>query len=197
MQTTISDKTKLLSKANESIDDLKLKLDSQEKMLSESHACEQILAKDLADEQLLLWTAASSHNKLVESMKLWTSHLVDVAEKITTQLTAMGMPIFRFSHETCVAESARLSEFFERVLDALKLLQSTRVAYLAEESWQLCWDALIKVLTKVAHWNPSVDFAQALDSLLEDIDHQALEERIEPIISHVSGVARLEGQHRD
>ena len=111
MQTTISDKTKLLSKANESIDDLKLKLGSQEKMVLESKAREQILAKDLVDEQLLLRTAASSHNKLMESMKLWTSHLVDVAEKITMQLTAMGMPNFRFSHEARVAESARLSKF--------------------------------------------------------------------------------------
>ena len=197
MQTTISDKTKLLSKVNKFIDDLKLKLDSQEKMLSESKAREQLLAKDLADKQLLLRTAASSHNKLVESTKLWTSHLVDVAEKLTAQLTAMGMPNFRFSHEARVAESARLSEFFERVLAALKLLQSTRAAYLAEESRQLCRDALIKVLTKVAHWNPSVDFAQALDSLPEDVDRQALEEHIEPIISCVNGVVRLEGQRWD
>ena len=109
----------------------------------------------------------------------------------------MGMPNFRFSHETRLAASARLSEFFKSVLAALKLLQSTRAAYLAKESWQLCRDALIKVLTKVAHWNPSVDFGQALDSLLENIDRQALEERIEPINSCVSGVARLEGQRRD
>lgn len=86
------------------------------------------------NEQLLLQTATSSHNKLVESMKLWTSHLVDVAEKLTMQLTAMGMPNYMFCREANVAESARLSLFFERVLEALKLLQSTRVAYLAEES---------------------------------------------------------------
>ena len=119
MQTTISDKTKLLSKANESIDDLKLKLGSQKKMLLESKAREQILAKDLEDEQLLLQTAVTSHNELVESTKLWTSHLVDVAEKLTAQLTAMGMPSFRFSREASVADSARLSLFFEHVLDAL------------------------------------------------------------------------------
>ena len=166
-------------------------------MISESKAHEQILAKTLADEQLLLQTASSYHNELVEGMKLWTNHLVDVAEKITTQLTAMGMPNFRFSHEARVVESARLSEFFERFLAALKLLQSTRAAYLAEESRQLCRDALIKVLTKVAHWNPNIDFAQALDSLPEGVDRQALEERIEPIISCVSGVTRLEGQRRD
>ena len=56
---------------------------------------------------------------------------------------------------------------------------------------------MIKVLTKVAHWNSSIDFPHALDTLLEDVNHQALEERIEPIISCASGVARLEGQRRD
>ena len=122
---------------------------------------------------------------------------MNVVEQITTQLTAMGMPNFRFSREANMDESSRLSLFFERVLDTLKLLQSTRAAYLAEESGQLCRDALIKVLTKVAHWNPSVDFGQALDSLPEDIDHQAFEERIEPIISYISGVARLEVQRQD
>ena len=101
-------------------------------MLSESQAHERTLAKDLASEQLLLRTAATSHNKLVESTKLWTSHLMDVAEQITTQLTAMGMPNFKFSHEARVAESARLSEFLECVLAALKLLQSTRADYQAE-----------------------------------------------------------------
>ena len=109
----------------------------------------------------------------------------------------MGMPNFMFSHEARVAESGRLSEFFERVPAALKLLLSTRADYQAEESRQLCRDALIKVLTKVAHWNPSVDFAQALDSLPEDVDRQVLEELNEPIISYVSRVARLEGQRRD
>ena len=70
MQTTISDKTKLLSKANDSIVDLKLKLETQEKMLSESQARELTLTKELADEQLLLQTAITSHNVLMATMKL-------------------------------------------------------------------------------------------------------------------------------
>ena len=69
-----------------------------------------------------------------------------------------------------MADSTRLTLFFERVLDALKLLQSTRVAYLAEESRRLCRGALTKVLTKVVHWNPNIDFAQALDSLPEGVN---------------------------
>ena len=95
----------------------------------------------------------------------------------------MGMPIFRFSHEVNVTDSARLTLFFEGVFDALKLLHSNRVTYLAEEAWKLCRGALTKVLTKVAYWNPNVDFAKALNSLSEGANLQALEECIEPIIS--------------
>ena len=53
------------------------------------------------------------------------------------------------------------------------------------------------MLTKVAFWNASIDFANALDSLPEDADLTALEERIEPIISCVDGVKRVEGPRRD
>ena len=61
----------------------------------------------------------------------------------------------------------------------------------------LCRGAMTKVLTKVAHWNPNLDFDAALESLPEDADLAALEERIDPIISRIDGVRRVEGQHRD
>ena len=54
-----------------------------------------------------------------------------------------------------------------------------------------------QVLTKVSFWNPSVDFANALESLPEDANLAALKERIEPIISCVDGVKTVEGQRRD
>nr|XP_040258271.1 uncharacterized protein LOC109754103 [Aegilops tauschii subsp. strangulata] len=79
----------------------------------------------------------------------------------------------------------------------LSELRSNRADDLANESRRLCRGALTKVLTKVAFWNPSLDFANALESLPEDTDLAALEERIEPIISCVDGVERVEGQRRD
>ena len=99
--------------------------------VSETRAREQTLIKELADEKLLLQDAASTHNELVASTKLWTGCLVDVAERLTMQLSAMGMSSFRFSHEVNMTDSARLTLFFKRVLDALKPLYSNRAAYLA------------------------------------------------------------------
>ena len=56
---------------------------------------------------------------------------------------------------------------------------------------------MTKVLTKVAYWNPNLDFDAALESLPKDADLTELEERIEPIISRIAGVQRVEGQCRD
>ena len=47
---------------------------------------------------------------------------------------------------------------------------------------------MTKVLTKMAHWNPSLDFDASLDSLPDDADLTVLEERIEPVISRISGI---------
>ena len=107
------------------------------------------------------------------------------------------MPGVRYSQEPNVSPNARLTLFFERVLDALEQLRSNLATHLANESRRLCRGALTKVLTKVAFWNPNVDFADALESLSEGVDLTALEERIVPIISCVDGVKRVEGQRRD
>ena len=56
---------------------------------------------------------------------------------------------------------------------------------------------MTKVLTKVVHWYPDLDFDAALESLPEGVDLTTLEERIKPIISHFGGIQRVEGQHRD
>ena len=131
------------------------------------------------------------------SVNLWISRLIDVGERLTTQLAVMGMPNFRYSPEANISPNARLTLFFEGVLEALEQLHSNRAAYLANEAWRLCRGALTKVLTKVAFWKTSVDFGNALESLPEDADLTVLEERIEPIISRVNRVKRVEGQRRD
>nr|XP_020159461.1 paramyosin-like [Aegilops tauschii subsp. strangulata] len=197
LQVAVSDKTKLLSEASDSIDDLKLKLDTLEGTLSEVRAREETLNKAPEGERLLRQDAAAAHKDYVDSINLWTGRLIDVAERLTIQLALMDMPNFRYSQEANISPSDSLTLFFECVLDAPEQLRSSQETYLANEARKLCRGALTKVLTKVAFWYPSVDFANALESLPEDADLEALEERIEPIISCVDGVKRLEGQCQD
>ena len=105
----------------------------------------------------------------------------------------MGMPKFRYSPEAGASPNAKLTLFFEGVLEALEQLRSNRVSSLANEAQRLCRVALTKVLTKVAYWNPNIDFDAALESLSEGVELAALEERIKPIISRDDGVWRIEG----
>ena len=108
----------------------------------------------------------------------------------------MGLPDIRYSPEPNVSPNARLTLFFEGVLGALERLRSNRATSLANEARKLCRDALTTVLTKVAYWNPNLDFDAALESLPKDVDLATLEEHIKPIISRVDGVRRIEGQRR-
>ena len=56
---------------------------------------------------------------------------------------------------------------------------------------------MTKVLTKMAYWNPNLDFDAVLDSLPVGVDLAALKERIKPIISRIGEIERIEGQRRD
>ena len=103
----------------------------------------------------------------------------------------------RYTPERNVSPNAKLTLFFEGVFGALEQFHSNRAASLADEARRLCRGAMTKVLTKVAYWNPNVDFAAALESLPEDVDLAVLKERIKPIISRIDGIQRLEGQRRD
>ena len=56
---------------------------------------------------------------------------------------------------------------------------------------------MTKVLTKLAHWYPDLDFDATLETLPEDVDLAPLRERIKPIISRVGEILRVEGQRWD
>jgi hypothetical protein len=197
MQTTISGKIKELSAANGSIDDLKLKLTTLEETLEVSRARERTLTTDLQNEKNLLKSAAANYNDFEKGVKIWTERLVDVAQRLDAELSTMGLPNFSYPSDERVSTSARLTMFFEGLVDALKLLRSNRAAHLANESRKLCRAVLSKVLTKVAYRNPGLNLTNVLASLPETADLKALEELVAPIVDRVSGVKRVEGQRRD
>ena len=103
----------------------------------------------------------------------------------------------RYAPEASLSPNTNLTLYFERVVGALERLHSDRTASLAEESRMLCRRVMTRVLAKIAHWHPDLDFRAVLKSLLEDADIAALNERIQPILSRIDKIKRLEGQRRD
>jgi DNA repair exonuclease SbcCD ATPase subunit len=197
MHTTISGKIKELSAANGSIADLKLKLTMLEETLEISRPRERTLTTDLQNEKNLPKSAAANYNDFEKGVKIWTERLVDVAQRLDAELSTMGLPNFSYSSDERVSTSARLTMFFEGMVDTLKLLRSNRAVHLANESRKLYRTILSKVLMKVAHRNPGLNLTNVLASLPENADLKALEELVAPIVDRVSGVKRVEGQRRD
>jgi hypothetical protein len=174
-----------------------LKLTTLEETLEISTARERTLTTDLQNEKNLLKSAAANNNDFEKGVKIWTERLVDVAQRLDAELSTMGLPNFSYPSDERVSTSARLTMFFEGLVDALKLLRSNRVVHLANESRKLCRTVLSKVLMKVAHRNPGLNLTNVLASLPENADLKALEELIAPIVDRVSRVKRVEGQRRD
>ena len=66
-----------------------------------------------------------------------------------------------------MSANCSLTLFFERVVSTLEWPHANRAASLGDEARRLCQGAMTKVLTKVAYWNPTLDFDAALESLPE------------------------------
>ena len=92
-----------------------------------------------------------------------------------------------------MSANCSLTLFFEKVVGALERLHANQAASLANEAQRLCEGAMTKVLTKMAYWNPNLDFDAALDSLPAGVYLAALKERIKPIISRIGEIERVEG----
>ena len=107
------------------------------------------------------------------------------------------MPNVRHAPEHSGTINTKLTLFFEGVLGALAYLHSNRAATLAGEARRLCRGVMTKVLTKMAYWNPDLDFEAAIDSLPNGTDLTVLKERIKPVISIIDRIKRVEGQRRD
>ena len=120
----IISRTGELSEAQNSIRDLKLKLENLEKMLSESSAWEETLTRSLEEEKQLRPDEAASHQEYVAGENRWISRLEDVAGRVTSQLALMGMPNVRYDPEWSGTVNAKLTLFFEGVLGALADLHS-------------------------------------------------------------------------
>ena len=56
---------------------------------------------------------------------------------------------------------------------------------------------MTKVLTKMAYWNPDLDFDAAMDSLPDGTDLTVLKGSIKPVISSIDEIKRVEGHYRD
>ena len=127
-----------LSEANNSIKDLRLKLEGLEKVLSEAKAREGILTKELETEKQLRMNETANLKDHVAGEKRWLECLAAVVNSAATQLGIMGMPDMRYVPERSVSSNCSLTMFFEKVIVALERLHANWAASMADESQRFC-----------------------------------------------------------
>ena len=115
-QGPVISRTGELSEAQNSVRDLKLKLEDLEKMLSGSRAREETLNRSLEEEKQLRANEAASHQDYVAGENRWISRLEGVAGRVTSQLATIGMPHMRYAPERSGTVNTKLTLLFEGVL---------------------------------------------------------------------------------
>ena len=153
---------------------------------------EGALTRELETEKQLLRNETANLKDHKAGEKHWLGRLATVANSSADQLAIMGMPGMEYAPEVNLSPNASLTIYFERVVGALERLHSNRAVSLAEESRILCQGVITRVLVKIAHWHPDLDFGAVLKSLPEDADIAALNGRIQPILSRIDKIKRLE-----
>jgi hypothetical protein len=197
MQVTIAKKNDLLAAANDSIEDLKLKLTTLKESLDNAVKREKLLATELQKEKSLLQDAVATHRKLRENVGIFTDRLASAAVDIDKELTAMGVLDFGYPADESTQTSVKLALFFDGVVEALQQLQDNQRAQLANESRKLCRGVLQRLLVKIAYRNPGVDFSNIFKKLPKEYDPAPLEALVAPILEKVDNIPRVEGEHHD
>jgi hypothetical protein len=105
----------------------------------------------------------------------------------------MDMKSWSFTVNDKEAASARLTKFFDGLIDALKTYLKDISTSFANKSWKFGRDVLYKVLVKVAYRNPDVDLFGVFKTLLQNTDITATNKVIAPIADKVLLVPRHQG----
>ena len=197
MQVAVSKNNDLLTAANDSIEDLKLKLTTLKGTLDSAKEREELLVTELQKERSLLQNAVATHQKFRDNVGIFTDKLADAAANIDKELTAMGVRDFGYPTDKNTQTSVKLAMFFDGVVEALKQLQDDYRAQLADESRRLYRGVLQRVLVKVAYRNPGVDFSNIFKKLPKEFDPLELEALVAPIVERVDKISRVEGEHRN
>jgi hypothetical protein len=193
LQMQLTSKSQDLNMAAKAVEDLKAKLATLEKDLESTKEKEIILTEKLKTEETLREDAKNKFTQQQEVLSLWTNTLVNIAEGITTQLAIMDMKSWSFTVNDKEATSARLTKFFDGLIDALKTYHEDRSASFTNESRKFSRDVLYKVLLKVAYRNPDVDLSGAFKSLPQNTDVIATDKIVAPIADKVLLVPRHQG----
>ena len=197
LQVRLSKQGDELKAAEDSIEDLELKVSTLKDSLDAVRDRETKLKEELRRERGLVESATTAAENFRCTVEVWTDDLVASASNIDQELLALKVEHLIYYPDPNLPHSAKLSLFFRGIAPALVDLRKKLPAQLAEESRQLCAGTLERVLTKIVYRNPGINLVNVLRSLPADADQEALKAQVAHIIAKVNKISRREGDRVD
>lgn len=167
------------------IRELRSQLGVLEGSLNTATEKEVILAKELAEKEVLQAKADKECSRLQRALAVWTDELTNIATRLSSQLAVMDMKSWGFTVNRDETASVRLSKFFEGLIDALQTYHADRDATTADEAHQFGHDVVYEVLTRVVHRNPSITLVGTFKALPVDADLAELDRLVAPIANKI------------
>ena len=123
--------------------------------------------------------------------------LVDIGECLTSQLADMDMKSWIFTANDHEVASARLTKFFNGIIEALKTYHEDRSTSFANESRKFARSVLYAVLLNLARHNPELDLSKIFKRLSENTVVTVADKIEAPSADKVLRVPRIQGDCRD
>ena len=177
--------------------DLQGKLAGLESTLEAANIKTRLLSIDLEETKRSQKAAEQNMAQLEKSIADWTAKLVGIAERLSAQLAVMDVGTWSFNMDSNQAVSTTLSLFFEGLLAALDAYHKGRAKKFADESRILVRNVVLRILSKVVHYNPDVDMSNIFKKLPDGPELEAARQAVTPIADKVAErCIRVEGTLR-
>nr|XP_020156483.1 uncharacterized protein LOC109741810 [Aegilops tauschii subsp. strangulata] len=185
VQSQLSSKTQSLETATGSITDMKARIGSLEQSAESLESRQQLLSKDLETAKRLRQDAEDRLKNQVDMSNLWIKSLIDIAEHLGVQATAMGMGGPAFSASKQEVPSVKPGLFFSELIEKLKAHEEGRAERFATESRKLARNTLFMVLSNIACRHPELDLDDGFKKPPVGADVAAAEKKAAPCADRV------------
>lgn len=121
VRSQLSSKSQDLDTANNTITDMRARLGTLVSEIKSAAVREKLPMKDLDNARTLQKDAEDKLVNQIEQRDLWIKNLVDIAERLTTQITTMDMKSWDFSVGRHEVPIVKLTLYFEGLIKGLKM----------------------------------------------------------------------------
>ena len=186
LRATLASKDGEIKALNDAKLDMRGQLGGLESALERANLKSRTLTADLEKTRGLQKVAEQKLAQEEKSIADWTASLVGIAQRVGTQMTAMGLQALDLSMNTSQPRTANLPLFLEGLLTELETYHADRAKTFANEAKILVRNVILRMFTKVMYYNPGADLQHVFKKVPESAELEVARQAAIPIADKVA-----------